>query len=292
MIFGFFLGKKNPKISEYIARPLIRFGIPLSVMGLLLKEGIDINLIKSAFLAFSIIGFLIVLINICPIFKKRLPNYTLQLAGLIGNTSFLGIPIAMALLPSKTINFTIGFDLGTTLFAWIFGPFFLQEKSLDNNIPNIKGLLNALINSPASRGIIGVLFAYIFQIDEILGNFLWIPARIVIALAIIIVGTRLGLITNQKGKFFDLDEEIKFSILLKLFILPFIIFLVSKLLNFDFNQSSAVILQAGTPTAISTILMAEAYRIKQKIASKILFTTTLISIVTIPLLKILINPLS
>ena len=289
MIFGFFLGKKNPKISEYIARPLIRFGIPLSVMGLLLKEGIDINLIKSAFLAFSIIGFLIVLINICPIFKKRLPNYTLQLAGLIGNTSFLGIPIAMALLPSKTINFTIGFDLGTTLFAWIFGPFFLKEKSLDNNIPHIKGLLNALVNSPASRGIIGVLLAYIFQIDEVLGNFLWIPARIVIALAIIIVGTRLGLITNQKGKFFDLDEEIKFSILLKLFILPFIIFLVSKLLDFDFNQSAAVILQAGTPTAISTILMAEAYRIKQKIASKILFTTTLISIVTIPLLKVFIN---
>ena len=289
MIFGFFLGKKNPKISEYIARPLIRFGIPLSVMGLLLKEGIDINLIKSAFLAFSIIGFLIVLINICPIFKKRLPNYTLQLAGLIGNTSFLGIPIAMALLPSKTINFTIGFDLGTTLFAWIFGPFFLKEKSLDNNIPHIKGLLNALVNSPASRGIIGVLLAYIFQIDEVLGNFLWIPARIVIALAIIIVGTRLGLITNQKGKFFDLDEEIKFSILLKLFILPFIIFLVSKLLDFDFNQSAAVILQAGTPTAISTILMAEAYRIKQKIASKILFTATLISIVTIPLLKVFIN---
>jgi len=258
-------------------------------MGLLLKEGIDINLIKSAFLAFSIIGFLMVLINICSIFKNRLPNYTSQLAGLIGNTSFLGIPIAIALLPSTTINFTIGFDLGTTLFAWIFGPFFLQEKSKNKNIPNIKGLLNALINSPASRGIIGVLVAYFLQINEILGNYLWIPARIVIALAIIIVGTRLGIITNQKGKFFDLNQEIKFSILLKLFILPFIIFLISKLLNFDFYQSSAVILQAGTPTAISTILMAEAYDVKQKIASKILFTTTLISIVTIPILKMFMN---
>ena len=258
-------------------------------MGLLLKEGIDINLIKSALLAFSIIGFSIFLINIFPLFKNRIPNYTLQLAGLIGNTSFLGIPIAMALLPSKTINFTIGFDLGTTLFAWIFGPFFLQEKLLEKNIPNIKGLLNALINSPASRGIIGVLLAYIFQIDGILGDFLWIPARVVIALAIIIVGTRLGLITNQKDKIFSINEEIKFSILLKLFILPFIIFFVSKLLNFDFHQSSAVILQAGTPTAISTILMAEAYGVKQKIASKILFTTTLISIVTIPLIKIFIN---
>ncbi len=283
------MGKKNPKISKYIAIPLIRFGIPLSVMGLLLKEGIDINLIKSAFLAFSLIGFLIVLINLIPIFKKRLPNYTLQLAGLIGNTSFLGIPIAMALLPSTTINFTIGFDLGTTLFAWIFGPFFLQEKSKNKNILNINGLLNALINSPASRGIIGVLFAYYFQIDEILGNYLWIPARVVIALAIIIVGTRLGIITNQKGKILDLNEEIKFSILLKLFILPFIIFLVCKYLDFNFYQTSAIILQAGTPTAISTILMAEAYGVKQQIASKILFTTTLISIITIPLLKIFMN---
>ena len=258
-------------------------------MGLLLKEGIDINLIKSALLAFSLIGFLIIVINKFPIFKNRLPNYTLQLAGLIGNTSFLGIPIAIALLPSSTINFTIGFDLGTTLFAWIFGPFFLKEKSQNKDILNIKGLINAFINSPASRGIIGVLLAYLFHLDEILGNYLWIPARIVIALAIIIVGTRLGLITYQKGKIFDINKEIKFSILLKLFIFPFIVFLISKFLNFDFYQSSAVVLQAGTPTAISTILMAEAYDVKQKIASKILFTTTLISIVTIPLLKILLN---
>ena len=292
MIFGFFLGKKNPKISKHIAIPLIRFGIPLSVMGLLLKEGIDINLIKSAFLAFFLIGFLLVLINIAPIFKNRFPNYTLQLAGLIGNTSFLGIPIAIALLPSTTINFTIGFDLGTTLFAWIFGPFFLREKTQNKSILNVEGLLNALINSPASRGIIGVLFAYLFQINEILGNYLWIPARLVIALAIIIVGTRLGIITNQKGRIFDLTEEIKYSILLKLLILPFIVFLISKLLNFDFYQSSALILQAGTPTAISTILMAEAYDVKQKIASKILFTTTLLSIATIPFLKILINALN
>tara|TARA_B100000886_G_scaffold333967_1_gene288804 strand:+ start:299 stop:1084 length:786 start_codon:yes stop_codon:yes gene_type:complete len=260
-------------------------------MGLLLKQGIDINLIKSAFLAFSLIGFLLILINIFPIFKDRLPNYTLQLAGLIGNTSFLGIPIAIALLPSTTINFTIGFDLGTTLFAWIFGPFFLQEKSHNKNIFNIEGLLNALINSPASRGIIGVLLAYLFQINEILGNYLWIPAKIVIALAIIIVGTRLGIIENQKGKVFDLNKEIKFAILLKLFIFPFIVFFISKFLNFDFYQSSAVILQAGTPTAISTILMAEAYNVKQKIASKILFTTTLISIFTIPFLKIFMNAL-
>ena len=47
MISGFFIGKRKPKLSETIALPLIRYGIPLSVMGLLLKEGIDLNLIKT-----------------------------------------------------------------------------------------------------------------------------------------------------------------------------------------------------------------------------------------------------
>ena len=289
MISGFFIGKRKPKLSETIALPLIRYGIPLSVMGLLLKEGIDLNLIKTALIAFFSIGFLIVLINYFSIFKTILPNYSLQLAGLIGNTSFLGIPIALALLPTNTINFTIGFDLGTTLFAWIFGPFFLQNKTNSNKNLNFKELLKAILNSPASRGIIGVLIAYLVGLENVLGDYLWIPARIVIFLAIVIVGTRLGIITNSKTKFFNLNKEIKYSIILKLFILPLIIFIISKILGFNLNETSAVVLQAGTPSAVSTILMAEAYKTNQKIAATILFTTTLISIITIPILANMIN---
>ena len=258
-------------------------------MGLLLKEGIDLNLIKTALIAFFSIGFLMVLINYFSIFKTILPNYSLQLAGLIGNTSFLGIPIALALLPTNTINFTIGFDLGTTLFAWIFGPFFLQNKTNSNKNLNFKELLKAILNSPASRGIIGVLIAYIVGLENVLGDYLWIPARIVIFLAIVIVGTRLGIITNSKTKFFNLNKGIKYSIILKLFILPLIIFIISKILGFNLNETSAVVLQAGTPSAVSTILMAEAYKTNQKIAAKILFTTTLISIITIPILANLLS---
>ena len=199
---------------------------------MLLKEGIDIDLVKSACLAFLIIGFLIFSINITPILKKRIPNYTLQLAGLIGNTSFLGIPIAIALLPSKTINFTIGFDLGTTLFAWIFGPFLLNKRTSGKSILNVKGLFYALINSPALKGILGVLIVYIFQMEVILGNYLWIPARIVIVIAIIVVGARLGIITNQKDNFFDLGEGIKYSIFLKIIFMPTFVFLIFSSVSF------------------------------------------------------------
>ena len=258
-------------------------------MGLLLEEEIDINLVKTALLAFFSIGISIILINFFPGIKRKLPNSSYQLGALIGNTSFLGIPIAMALLPSETRNFTVGFDLGTTLFSWIFGPFLLQKNAASKNIPNLTEVINALLNSPASRGIIGVLFAYHFKLEGILGNYLKVPTKIIIALAIIIVGTRLGIIKNQKDNIFDLNVEIKYSILLKLFIFPLIIFCISKFLNFNTDQSLAVVLQAAAPTAISTILMAEAYEINEQIAAKILFTTTLISIITIPFITFFLN---
>ena len=258
-------------------------------MGLLLKAGINIDLINSAVLAFFTIVSFILCINYIPALKNIFPNYSLQFAGLIGNTSFLGIPIAIALLPTETINFTIGFDLGTTLFSWIFGPYLLQETSASNSFLNYKKLLFSIFNSPASRGIIGVLIIYLFGLDSKLGNLLWIPARIVIYLAIIVVGARLGIITNSKKVIFQFKENIKYSLLLKLLILPIFVYFLCRMLNFEVIETTALVLQAGTPSAISTILMAEAYKKQRELAAKALFITTIISTATIPLLFLIIN---
>ena len=285
---GFLIGKVAPFASEKIAINLIKFGIPVSVMGLLLKAGINFDLIISAIFAFITILFFIIIINNIPILKNLYPNYSLQLAGLIGNTSFLGIPIAIALLPTETINFTIGFDLGTTLFSWIFGPYLLQKTSTDYSFLNFRKLVFSLFNSPASKGIIGVLIIYLFGLEDIMENFLWIPARFVIYLAIVVVGTRLGIITNNKKVLFEFKENIKYSLFLKLFILPIFVFLNCRLLNFNSIDTTALVLQAGTPSAISTILMAEAYKKQRELAAKALFITTITSAATIPAIFLLI----
>jgi len=258
-------------------------------MGLLLKAGINIDLINSAILAFITIVFFIICINYIPALKNIFPNYSLQLAGLIGNTSFLGIPIAIALLPTETINFTIGYDLGTTLFSWIFGPYLLQKTSTNYSFLNFKKLIFSIFNSPASRGIIGVLIIYLFGLDSTIGDFLWIPARIVIYLAITVVGARLGIITNSKKVIFQFKENIKYSLFLKLLILPFFIYVLCRILKFEVVEITALVLQAGTPSAISTILLAEAYQNQKDLAAKALFTTTIISTATIPLIFLLIN---
>ena len=290
MILGFFIGKVKPFASEKISIYLIKYGIPISVTGLLVKAGINIDLINSALLAFITITLLIVLINFIPVFKNIFPNFSLQLAGLIGNTSFLGIPIAIALLPTDTINHTIGFDLGTTLFSWIFGPYLLQKSNNSYSLMNIKKLLIFIFSSPASRGIIGALIIYLFSLENLVEEFLWIPTRLVIYLAIIVVGSRLGIITNKKEKTsFQFKENIQYAIILKLFVLPLIIYLICCLFNFQQIETTALVLQAGTPTAISTILLAEAFNTNRELAARALFTSTIISVATIPIVFLFIS---
>tara|TARA_Y100000589_G_scaffold20028_1_gene16561 strand:- start:80 stop:946 length:867 start_codon:yes stop_codon:yes gene_type:complete len=286
---GFFIGKVKPLSSEKISISLIKFGIPISVMGLLLKAGINIDLINSALLAFLTIACFMVFINSIPALKNIFPNYSLQFAGLIGNTSFLGIPIAIALLPTDTINFTIGFDLGTTLFSWIFGPYLLQKPTANYSFLNFRKLVFSIFNSPASRGIIGVWIIYLFGLNNTLGNFLWIPARLVIYLAIIVVGARLGIITNSKKVIIQFNENIKYSLFLKLLILPIFVYVLCQILNFEIIETTALTLQAGTPSAISTILLAEAYKKQRELAAKTLLITTIVSTATVPLLFLLIN---
>ena len=287
---GFFIGKVKPLASEKISIYLIKYGIPISVMGLLVKAGINIDLINSAILAFLTITIFIVLINFIPALKNIFPNFSLQLGGLIGNTSFLGIPIAIALLPTDTINFTIGFDLGTTLFSWIFGPYLLQKTSNSSSLLSIKKLLIFIFSSPASRGIIGALLIYLFSLENLIEGFLWIPTRLVIYLAIIVVGSRLGIITNRKIKSTShFDENIKHALFLKLLVLPLFIYSICRVFNLANMETTALVLQAGTPTAISTILLAEAYNKEKELAAKLLFTSTVISVVTIPIIFLFIN---
>ena len=37
LLIGFWVGGRHPSLSGRLALPLVRFGVPLSVMGLLLK---------------------------------------------------------------------------------------------------------------------------------------------------------------------------------------------------------------------------------------------------------------
>jgi len=136
---------------------VINFGVPISVMGLLLQAGLDWSLLEAAFLAVLAIGVMILLLRTIPKVKQLMSRPTLQLASSFGNTGYFGIPVALALLPSKALTMSIGYDLGATLLIWSLGPPFLAER-VKNAAPLSPSVLTqALLVNPAAKGLIGAL---------------------------------------------------------------------------------------------------------------------------------------
>ena len=158
LLIGYLLGRFKEDLSLKISRPLINYGIPISLMGLLLKPGLKVPLIESAILALIAIGFLMTILNRLPGIKNFIPNRTLQLGSAFGNTGYFGIPVSLALLPNHALIYSIGFDLGATLVIWSLGPKLLTDPSKDLSSNKYwKNFIKAIFSSPAFKGLIGTI---------------------------------------------------------------------------------------------------------------------------------------
>ncbi len=85
------LGDKPERIGP-LATPLVRFGVPLSLMGLLLKGGWNTSLLSMAALTATVIMVLRLVLRGWSQRLNQLMSLTLQLGTCIGKTAYLGIP--------------------------------------------------------------------------------------------------------------------------------------------------------------------------------------------------------
>tara|TARA_Y100001968_G_scaffold82643_1_gene73680 strand:- start:4674 stop:5120 length:447 start_codon:yes stop_codon:yes gene_type:complete len=133
LLFGYLLSRFNGHLSLNIARPLIKYGIQISLTGILLKSGLELAFIKSAVIALLSISILMTILNCFTLFRKYIPNRTVQLGSGFGNKGYLGTIVSLALLPNEALIYSIVFDLVATLIIWSIGPLFLKNNSKDLN---------------------------------------------------------------------------------------------------------------------------------------------------------------
>lgn len=285
LVIGYLMGRFKPGLSSLISPPLVNFGVPVSLMGLLLKSGLDWLLFQALAMAFLAIGLLIAAIWTFPKLRGHIGSRSLLLGSVFGNSGYFGIPIALALFPSQSLSFSIGYDLGATLLVWSIGPMLLA-----NSISELKGtsawknLFSALTRSPASKGLVGAVFIRLTPWSDQIASALWIPSRIVIIFALMIVGMRLGSFDPEQNPFNrHLRLLVQPSLLIKLIILPALMLALVKSLSLSTLMCNALVLQAATPTAISVLLLTEVSGQGQQIAASLVAWSTLISLGTVPI---------
>ena len=283
LVVGFWIGRRQPLIGQRIAAPLVRFGVPISVMGLLLKGGLSLQMLEAAGLAVAAIGLMQTLIWSAPLLQKPLHHRSNKLGCCVGNTAYVGIPVALALLPAEALPISIGYDLGATLLTWSIGPLLLAQPGEHNNRP-INDLVNSLSSSPAMKGLLGALVVVATPWASEVASMLWLPSRIVIVLALTVVGMRLGSVWSEGS-----DQQpptstgITTATLIKLVGFPVVMFVLTSALNLKPVMVQALTLQAAAPTAISILLIAEAVRHDQSVAASLVLRTTILAAVSTPI---------
>ena len=284
LLIGYLLGRFKETLSKTISILLINFGIPISLMGLLLKSGLDMPLIQSALMALVAISILMTILNCLPVFKHYIPNRTLQLGSGFGNTGYFGIPVSLALLPNNALIYSIGFDLGATLVLWSLGPILLTESSnifLWNRY--LSNFLKSIFSSPAIKGLIGAVIIQLSPWNEQIAALLWIPSRIVIVLALVVVGMSLGWLRDSNiSRIKTKIISIKNGLIMKLIGLPIVMLIICSIIRLPSFIQDALVLQAAAPSAISVLLISQAASRNEEEAISLVVFSTICSLITIP----------
>jgi predicted permease len=242
---GLLLGRAFPWLPGRLAGPLIQWGVPISLTGLLLQAGLRPGLLVSGAMALAgtVLGLLLL--------RRWLPSGSLQLGSVTGNTAYWGLPVAVALLPAAAIGHAITYDLVGTLITWAIGPLLVE------GLPARWGaLLAALRTSPASRGLVVAVLVQLTPWSAAVASLLWWPARIVLLVALAVVGMRLGVMLRQSRPL--ASSGVAAALAIKLVLFPALMLAACLVLRLPALVREAVVLQAAAPTAISVLLLAEA----------------------------------
>ncbi|WP_094584071.1 hypothetical protein [Synechococcus sp. BO 8801] len=252
---GLLLGMRFPGLPGRLAPPLITWGIPISLVALLLRSGFQAELLTAALMAAAASGLGLLLLRL-PALGRCIPEGSLQLGCVVGNTAYWGLPVALALLPPEAIGFTIAFDLMATLITWSLGPLLVDRRAT-----GVRRQLRVLATSPAMRGLALAVLLHQTPWSAVLAQWLWWPARLVVLVALALVGMRLGLMLRRRpaGTAGPAGGSALLAPLVgKLVVLPAAMLLLAGLLGLPSPLRDAVVLQAAAPTAISVLLLTEA----------------------------------
>lgn len=294
------IGKGISNLVLYIAQPALIF---LAYLRPFDQE----ILINSAYvLVLSIVVHVIFSVVAMNCFKKSPDGARrmLRFATIFSNAAFMGIPLISAVLedtyPGATVYASI-YNITFNLFLWSLGVYIctdkrdVNENGIEDDEEHIKqgaSPLKALYHPVTIAAAIGLVF-FILPIETYVPGLLTesftMLKNLVAPLSMVVIGLRLADM-DFKGIFKDKDMYI--FLLLRHILLPLaslgVIKLVGLLIDIPTVVEMVVIIMASAPAATSATMFAEKYDCDANYVSRLVTVSTLISIVTMPLILLLV----
>lgn len=278
---GFLCGKKgilNGVSSKHITDIVLYVVTPCVMISAFQREfSFELlgNILITAVCA-SLIIFLSIILSKCVFHDKNEGRKkVLQFATIFSNCGFMSLPLQKAILGDDGWFYGSIFVAVFNIFVWTYG---LVDMSGDKKQLSIK----KLAFNPGIVGVIIALILFVFKIDlpYILSQPVSYLADLNTPIPMLIIGYYLSQ-ANLKKAFTDVGAYI--SMALRLVAIPVVATFVMALFKVDSTILVTCVIASSAPTAATTTMFAAKYNRDVELSVSIVAATTLVSMITMPL---------
>lgn len=235
-----------------------------------------LSLVGVSFLMYVMLFLLSFLVRwILRVPKKDRGTY--QFATMFANVGFMGFPIIASVLGSEAVFYASLFNIPFNILVYSLGIFLISGREGGHRF-NAKELINAPFIATVAAVLIFVLKvpipAPVAEATALLGDMV-VPA------AMLVIGSSLGGIPLREA---FADWRLYAFAPLCLILSPVLVWSVLRLFVSNPVILSMATIMAALPVATNSTMLCMQYDGNETLASKTVFVTTVLSVVTIPLI--------
>ncbi len=287
MAVGFVMSKRgiiDEQAKVRLTRLIINISLPAQILKAFVSEqGIVSN--KEVFLVFgvsfmaylmyAVVGLLFNLILRTP--KSKQGTYMFMM--MFGNVGFMGFPLIEAIFGSDALIYAVIFNVIFNLLVYSIGILMIGKSEGDVHLQPRK-----LLNMPFVCGVLSILLYFAgVELPKVVLDSLGFMGNATTPVAMLILGATIA--GMRLKELFD-EWRIYFFTIVKLFIMPAMMIVIMRYLpiSSDVVKGTLIILSA-TPVATNATMLAIEYDGDMQLTSKGIFFTTLLCMLTIPLVQ-------
>lgn len=216
--------------------------------------------------------------------QNKIDIYTFSLSVAFSNTVFIGLPVILGLYGERVTGVVFLFDMGATLMFWILGVYFLNRNREGTNI---KLLVSSIINPPLIAFLLAMLLGFTeLNTPDVIMELTNMVGQITVPLSLLSIGITIGSI-NLSREFFD--PSIILAVIMRLLISPILMMFTVRGLKVLPLIKKVLVMESAMPSVVMLTVLARRYDHGYEYSSIVVFITTLLSILTLPLIAYLIE---
>ena len=277
------LGLLHPKTTSVLGDLLLNLALPCSIISSFVVK-FDRSLVSQFLIAILIATLAQTLAGVVATFayKKALPEQQkiLKYATYVSNYGFLGMVIAAGMYPQNGTMYGAIATVPLRVVMWSVA------LSLFTPAKDRKEAFTRVAFHPCMVAVyIGlVLLLTGYQPPKVAMELLNSIGKTVTPLSMILVGCLIAEITDFKTFF---DKKVLWFNLVRLIVLPAIIYAGCTLFGIDGILRGVSVIFAAMPAAVTTAVLAAKYQSDTAFATKVVVTSTLLSLATLPIWEII-----